>query len=65
MSLRFRRPAKGDISVEARIGAEEIERIQAEASANGKADYLLELDLVDATGEVVAQSRGLYQLRAH
>ena len=65
MNLRFRRPAKGDISVEARLGAEEIERIQAEASANGKADYLLELDLVDASGEVVAQSRGLYQLRAH
>lgn len=65
MNLRFRRPATGDITVEARLGADEIARIQAEASETGKAEYLLELDLVDASGEVVAMSRGLYQLRAH
>ncbi|MDH4583739.1 DUF4442 domain-containing protein [Pseudomonas sp. BN415] len=65
MNLRFRRPAKGDITVEARMGSEEITRIQQEAATNGKADYLLELQLLDADGEVVAQSRGLYQMRAH
>ncbi|WP_342243661.1 PaaI family thioesterase [Pseudomonas sp. OTU5201] len=65
MNLRFRRPAKGDITVEARMGSEEITRIQQEAETNGKADYLLELQLLDADGEVVAQSRGLYQMRAH
>ncbi|MCY1550947.1 hypothetical protein D9M68_872410 [compost metagenome] len=65
MNLRFRRPAKGDITVDARLDAEEIARIQREAEANGKADYLMELQLLDATGEVVAESRGLYQMRAH
>ncbi|MCY1300008.1 hypothetical protein D9M70_495630 [compost metagenome] len=65
MNLRFRRPAKGDITVEARMHSEEIMRIQREAEANGKADYLMELQLLDATGEVVAESRGLYQMRAH
>jgi acyl-coenzyme A thioesterase PaaI-like protein len=65
MNLRFRRPAKGDITVEAHMHSEEITRIQREAEANGKADYLLELQLLDATGEVVAESRGLYQMRAH
>ncbi|MDH4611921.1 YiiD C-terminal domain-containing protein [Pseudomonas sp. BN102] len=65
MNLRFRRPAKGDIKVEARMHSEEITRIQREAEANGKADYVLELQLLDATGEVVAESRGLYQMRAH
>lgn len=64
MNLRFRRPATGDIWVEARLSAEEIERLQAEAATNGKAEYLLELELLDASGEVVAESRGLYQLRA-
>ena len=63
MNLRFRRPATGDISVEARLSDEEIERLQREATLHGKAEYLLELQLNDATGECVAESRGCYQLR--
>ena len=65
MNLRFRRPATGDIVVEARMSAEEIERLQSEAQANGKAEYVLELQLTDGSGEVVALSRGIYQLRKH
>lgn len=65
MHLRFRRPATSDIYVEARMDALEIERLQAQASATGKAEYLLELQLTDASGEVVALSRGIYQLRKH
>ena len=64
MNLRFRRPATGDIRVEARISAEEIQRLQKHATEHGKAEYLLELQLTDESGEVVAESRGLYQLRA-
>lgn len=63
MNLRFRRPATGDIRVEARLAAEEIQRLQQQASEQGKADYLLQLQLTDDSGEVVAESRGLYQLR--
>ena len=65
MNLRFRRPATGDIVVEARLSAEEIERLQNQAQANGKAEYVLELQLTDGSGEVVALSRGIYQLRKH
>ncbi len=65
MNLRFRRPATGDIRVEARLTADEIDRLQSEASEVGKAEYVLELKLVDESGEVVAESRGLYQLRKH
>ncbi|MBD2837371.1 YiiD C-terminal domain-containing protein [Pseudomonas sp. JM0905a] len=65
MNLRFRRPAKGDITVDARIDQAEITRIQNEADASGKSEYWLELQLLDAEGEVVAESRGLYQMRAH
>ncbi|AYF89716.1 DUF4442 domain-containing protein [Pseudomonas sp. DY-1] len=65
MNLRFRRPAKGDITVDARIDQAEIERVQRDAEANGKAEYWLELQLLDAGGEVVAESRGLYQMRAY
>jgi acyl-coenzyme A thioesterase PaaI-like protein len=64
MSLRFRRPATGDIRVEARLAAEQIERLQSEAQSRGKAEYVLDLQLTDASGEIVAESHGLYQLRA-
>lgn len=65
MNLRFRRPATSDISVEARLGTEEIERIQSEAEREGKAEYRLELQLKDADGQVVAETSALYQLRKH
>ncbi|NQD91995.1 DUF4442 domain-containing protein [Pseudomonas sp. CrR25] len=64
MNLRFRRPASGDIRVEARLTSAEIERLQHEAATLGKADYQLDLQLTDTHGEVVAESCGLYQLRA-
>lgn len=65
MNLRFRRPAASDISVEARLDGAEIERIQSEAERAGKADYRLELQLLDTAGEVVAETSALYQLRKH
>lgn len=65
MHLHFRRPASSDIRVEARLAAEEIARIQNEAEQAGKSDYRLELQLIDAAGEVVAESNALYQLRKH
>jgi acyl-coenzyme A thioesterase PaaI-like protein len=65
MNLRFRRPASSDILVEACLDPGEIERIQSEAEHEGKAEYRLELQLRDAAGEVVAESRALYQLRKH
>ena len=37
MNLRFRRPAKGDITVEARLGGEEIARIQRQALPSASA----------------------------
>lgn len=63
MQIRFRRPATTDITVEVRISDEDVQRIQSEAEANGKADYEWECELKDATGEVVAISRNTYQLR--
>lgn len=63
MNLRFRRPATGDILVEARISAEQISQISVQADAQGKADYRLDLELKDSAGEVVAISQGLYQMR--
>ncbi len=63
INLRFRRPASSDILVEASMNADEIRRIEDEAERLGKAEYRLDLQLCDASGEVVAQSNALYQLR--
>ena len=63
MQIRFRRPAKTDISVEVHLSEEEAARIQKECEENGKADFEWECELKDTSGEVVAISRNLYQLR--
>ena len=63
MRIRFRRPATTDITVEVRVDESEIERIQAEAEANGKCDFEWDTELKDANGEVVALTHNVYQLR--
>ena len=64
INLRFRRPATGDIRVEARLSPEHIAQLQQQATTTGKAEFVLELQLTDDSAEVVAESRGIYQLRA-
>ena len=63
LNLKFIKPAKGDIWTTATLSAEEITRIEQDATANGKAEFALNLELKDADGVVVAVSEGLYQLR--
>lgn len=65
LNLSFRRPAGSDILVEACLDAAEIARIENEAERLGKAEYPLQLQLLDTSGEVVALSNALYQLRKH
>jgi acyl-coenzyme A thioesterase PaaI-like protein len=53
------------LRAEAKLDDETIARVEAEAAAQGKADYRLDAVVTDAAGAVVATTRGLYQLRAH
>jgi acyl-coenzyme A thioesterase PaaI-like protein len=64
MSIRFRRPALTDVTIEMKMSDAEVQRIQAEAEEKGKADYVLEGEIKDESGEVVALSKGVYQIRA-
>ena len=61
--IRFRRPAATDVTMEVELGAEQAARIQAEALEKGKADYVLNLELKDAEGEVVSVVAGTWQVR--
>ena len=45
------------------MAPEDRERIPREALANGKSEFVLEAEIVDAAGTVVAATRGVYQVR--
>jgi thioesterase domain-containing protein len=61
--IRFRRPALGTVTARATLSAEDQERVPREALETGKAEFILEAEIVDAEGTVVAETRGVYQLR--
>ncbi|MFW6374694.1 MAG: PaaI family thioesterase [Thermodesulfobacteriota bacterium] len=63
MTLRFLKPAITEVTVELSLADEDIARIQTEAEQAGKADFSLEGEIRDAHGDVVATSRGVYQIR--
>ncbi len=63
MKIRFRRPAMTDITVEVRVSAEEARDIEERTERDGKADFSWDCELRDETGEVVAITKNLYQLR--
>lgn len=65
MSIRYRTPAATALLVDARLADDEIERIAAEMDQTGRAKYVLEQELVDLHGQVVATTRATYFGLAH
>jgi thioesterase domain-containing protein len=63
MNMEFLKPVKTDVTVEIALDEGRIAAIQAEADARGKAEFVLEGELKDSAGVVVAKSRGVYQIR--
>lgn len=63
VTIRFRRPAKTDVTLEVDLDADTVDRIQAEAAETGKADFSLDMEIKDADGEVVALVSGTWQIR--
>jgi len=60
LSIRYRKPAMGDAFVTAQLNDEEIERITSELDANGRSKYVLDLELTDAEGDILATTSGTY-----
>lgn len=65
LEIAFLGMATTALRAEASMDDETIARVEAEAAAKGKADYVLDAVVTDAAGTVVATTHGLYQLRAH
>lgn len=65
MKISYRRPATGDVFAEATMSEELVAELSEKASADGKAEFEFETTLSDESGETVATTIGIYQLRTH
>jgi len=63
LSIQYRRPATTDVTVEASLSEEEVEAVQKEADAKGKADWKMDLELKDKSGQVCCFMQGVWQMR--
>ena len=64
LDLRFLKPAKADVTVEISLDDIHIASLSAQAAEKGKAEFILEGQLKTADGTIVAESRGVYQIRS-
>lgn len=60
MSIRYRRPAMTNITVDMQMDVAKLDQMKADTLANGKAEMEHEQELVDENGEVVAISKARY-----
>lgn len=65
LSIKFVKPAMTDVFVEARLSEEDIARVNNELESQGKSNYVLDLELTDTSGTVVATTHATYQARLH
>jgi acyl-coenzyme A thioesterase PaaI-like protein len=63
LRMEYVKAAKGPVTIELTLTPDEIERIEAETLATGKAEFELRGELKNRQGEVVARSVALYQMR--
>ena len=63
IDIQFRRPATTDVTVEADLSVDEVNAIQREADAKGKADWKMNLEIRDRAGVVCCFLQGVWQMR--
>lgn len=63
LQIRYRRPAKTDVRALAELDAATLAHMQHELDTAGKTEFVLDAVLTDTKGEVVATTRGTYQIR--
>jgi len=64
MQIRYRRPAMTDVRAQKSLDTTTIACIKREAETVGKTEFVLDAELTDAEGDVVAITHGTYQVRA-
>ena len=63
MDIRFKRPAATDVTITIELAQEEVDRIHRELEAQGKSDFVLNGQIKDLQGTVVAETIATYQIR--
>ena len=63
VQIRFRRPALTDITLETELSEERVAKIREDLEEKGKADFTLDLELIDTQGEAVSLVQGVWQGR--
>jgi thioesterase domain-containing protein len=61
--INYLRPGVGDVRARGTISPDEIERVRAEALETGKSNFVMETEIVDGQGTVIATMRATNQLR--
>ncbi len=64
MEISYKKPAKSDITLTVELSREEVDRIEKEAEEKGKCDFILNGELKDVNGTVVAETVGTFQIRS-
>jgi hypothetical protein len=62
-SIRFRKPGKGTVRAEFRLTEEQIESLRAQVDSQGKIETAFNVQVLDESGEVVAEVEKLLHIR--
>lgn len=63
LNVQFLRAARSDATLHAAIPADELRQLARQAHEEGKAEFILETEALDADDNVVLRCTGTYQLR--
>jgi thioesterase domain-containing protein len=63
VSIRYRRPALTDVTLEVELTEEQVQAIEQAAQEKGKQDWAMDLELKDAQGQVCCLVHGTWQIR--
>lgn len=63
VDIRFMAAARTDVRLHASIEPEELQRLAAQATEAGKAEFTLDLSGIDESGKTVVECTAYYQLR--
>lgn len=65
MTVRFVAPATTDLTVECSIPEEIVSKMKTDLDTKGKAQTVLECEILDEQGQLVAVTEGIYQVRPY
>jgi uncharacterized protein (TIGR00369 family) len=65
ISVKYKRPATTDVTLEVQLSEEEARAIQEETDKVGKKDWVMDLELKDEQGQVCCIVHGTWQLRKY